>query len=145
MGFLVRTLAVPVRVLEKVPAIGWLIRSLSTSIGQKLVMAMTGLLLCGFLVAHLAGNLFLFVGADAYNGYAHALHEKEALLMVAEVGLFALFLTHIGLAISTSTANRKARREGYVEKETKQTGFVPDPAPRGLQVRPASGRRLPRC
>lgn len=110
--------------MEKVPALGWLIRGLSTSIGQKLVMAFTGLLLCGFLVAHLAGNLFLFAGPEAYNGYAAALHEQEVLLMVAEVGLVALFFTHIGLAISTSNMNRRARRRSYAEKETKQGVFV---------------------
>lgn len=122
---LVSALAIPVRLMEKVPGIGWIPRALSTSIGQKLVMAFTGLLLCGFLVAHLAGNLFLFVGEQAYNDYAHALHKNEALLKVAEVGLFALFVTHLGLAISTSTMNQKARGgTDYAEKDTKQGTFL---------------------
>ena len=129
MSGLVKTLAFPVRLAEKIPGIGWLIRGLSTSIGQKLVMAVTGLLLCGFLVAHLAGNLLLFVGMEKYNDYAHALHSNEQLLMVAEVGLVALFLTHIGLAISTANMNRQARKQDYAEKETKQ----------GLTVLPGGG------
>lgn len=128
-GNSVSFLTYPVRLLERVPAFRWLIRALSTSIGQKLVMALTGLLLCGFLVAHLAGNLFLFVGAEAYNDYAHALHKQEMLLMVAELGLVALFLTHIGLAISTFNMNRRARTHDYKEKQSKQ----------GLTVLPAGG------
>lgn len=72
-------------------------------------MGITGLLLCGFLVTHLAGNLLLFVGADAYNEYAHALHSKGALLLVAEIGLLLLFLCHIYLAFATTKENRAAR------------------------------------
>lgn len=129
MSGLVKTLAIPVRFAEKIPGIGWLIRGLSTSIGQKLVMAVTGLLLCGFLVAHLAGNLLLFVGMEKYNSYAHALHDNEGLLLIAELGLVALFFTHIALAISTSSMNREARKRDYAEKETKQ----------GMTVLPGGG------
>lgn len=102
----------------------WLLRAISSSIGQKLVMAVTGLLLCGFLVAHLAGNLLLFVGAEKYNNYAHTLHSNEALLLVAEIGLIVLFFTHIGLAISTAKMNKQARKTDYDGKETKQSGFI---------------------
>ena len=47
--------------------LGWFFRLLSSSIGQKFVMGVTGLLLCGFLVAHLAGNMLLFVGEKSFN------------------------------------------------------------------------------
>jgi succinate dehydrogenase / fumarate reductase cytochrome b subunit len=100
--------------------VSWLLRALSTSIGQKFVMGITGLLLCGFLVAHLGGNLFLFVGEEAYNHYAEALHKQEALLKVAEVGLVALFVLHIALAIITSRTNKKARATPYAVSESKQ-------------------------
>lgn len=82
-------------------------------------MAITGLLLCGFLVVHLVGNLLLFVGPEAYNTYAHKLHENEGLLMVAEVGLFALFFIHIGLAFRLTIGNRLARGKNYLEKKNK--------------------------
>ena len=62
-----------------------LVKALSSSVGKKFVMGFTGLLLCGFLVAHLAGNLLLYVGPDAYNKYAHALHSEPALLFVVEI------------------------------------------------------------
>ena len=124
MDKLVWALAVPVRLMEKVPPLRWIIRAVSTSIGQKLVMAVTGLLLCGFLIAHLGGNLLLYVSAEKYNAYAHTLHSNEALLFVAEMGLIALFFTHLGLAISTSSMNKNARGSAYDEKETKQKGQI---------------------
>ena len=52
-------------------------------------MGLTGLLLCGFLVVHLAGNLFLYVGEDAYNTYADALHEQEWPVRCACIGCAA--------------------------------------------------------
>ncbi len=100
--------------------LGWFFRLLSSSIGQKFVMAITGLLLCGFLVVHLEGNLLLFVSAEKYNAYAHFLHSQEELLMVAETGLFALFLAHLYLAFATAWGNGKARVDQYALMQTKQ-------------------------
>ena len=97
-------------------------KALSTSVGRKFVMAITGLLLCGFLVAHLAGNLLLYVGAQEYNDYAHALHKQKALLAVAEVGLFFLFVSHIVIALQVSAENRLARKTGYAMTQSKQDG-----------------------
>jgi len=99
--------------------LSWLLTALKSSLGKKLVMAVTGLLLCGFLITHLAGNLLLYVGADAYNHYAHALHEQKALLLIAELGLVALFIAHLYLALSTTRDNQKARSVGYAMKESK--------------------------
>lgn len=83
-------------------------------------MAITGLLLCGFLVVHLEGNLLLFVSAEKYNAYAHFLHSQEELLMVAETGLFLLFLAHLYLAFATAWGNGQARLDQYAMKQTKQ-------------------------
>lgn len=99
----------------------WLIRAISTTIGQKLVMGATGLLLCGFLIAHLAGNMLIFQGADHYNRYAKMLHENE-LLPVAEAGLLVLFILHILLSFTTTSGNTAARPIGYYERRSKLTG-----------------------
>ena len=99
--------------------LGWFFRLLSSSIGQKFVMAITGLLLCGFLVVHLEGNLLLFVSAEKYNAYAHFLHSQEELLMVAETGLFALFLAHLYLAFATTWGNSQSRLDPYAMKQSK--------------------------
>jgi succinate dehydrogenase / fumarate reductase, cytochrome b subunit len=102
----------------------WFFRLLSSSIGQKFVMGITGLLLCGFLAAHLAGNLLLFAGAEWFNDYAHKLHEQWELVAVAEAGLVVLFLAHIYLAFATSFGNAQARDEQYAIKQPKVRGRV---------------------
>ena len=96
----------------------WIMTLLSSSLGQKFVMGITGLLLCSFLVVHLAGNLLVYVGADAYNSYAHDLHSM-LLLPVAETGLFLLLFAHIALAFKLTSDNRKARHISYHEKQSK--------------------------
>ncbi|WP_145179387.1 succinate dehydrogenase cytochrome b subunit [Gimesia aquarii] len=96
----------------------WIMTLLSSSIGQKFVMGITGLLLCGFLVVHLAGNLLVYVGAKAYNNYAHELHSMM-LLPVAEVGLFLLLFVHIALAFKLTRDNQRARHISYRETQTK--------------------------
>jgi succinate dehydrogenase / fumarate reductase cytochrome b subunit len=96
----------------------WLMTLLSSSIGQKFVMGITGLLLCSFLVVHLAGNLLVYVGADSYNNYAHELHSMM-LLPVAETGLFLLLFVHIALAFKLTRDNREARHISYQETQSK--------------------------
>jgi succinate dehydrogenase / fumarate reductase, cytochrome b subunit len=96
-----------------------LVKALSSSVGKKFVMGFTGLLLCGFLVAHLAGNLLLYIGPEAYNKYAHTLHSQPALLDVAEFILYVLFVTHILLALKLTQENRSARGHGYALKRSK--------------------------
>lgn len=90
----------------------WLRRFLSSSLGRKYVMAVSGLGLVLFLVVHLAGNLTLFLGNDLFNAYAHAL-ESNPLLPLLEAGLAAVFLVHIALAVWLIVQNRAARRAKY--------------------------------
>lgn len=85
---------------------------LESSIGKKIMVAAAGLLLVGFLVTHLAGNLLLFVGGETFNKYAEAL-EHNPLLPVAEGGLIFLFLVHILMSARATLANRAARPVGY--------------------------------
>jgi succinate dehydrogenase / fumarate reductase cytochrome b subunit len=75
-------------------------------------MAVAGLGLCGFVFIHAAGNLFLFVGPDAYNKYGHAIITNP-LIYVAEAGLVAMFLAHIVAGVAVSIRNRRARQQGY--------------------------------
>lgn len=88
---------------------------LTTSIGKKALMSATGLLLVGFLVLHLAGNLTLFADdtGAAFNRYAQALASNRALMYAAEALLALLFLAHIALGLRVSMENRSARPRGY--------------------------------
>lgn len=81
---------------------------LSSSVGQKFLVALTGLGLSGFVLAHMLGNLLLFVGPDAYNLYSHKL-TSTPLIYVAEVGLFVFFVTHLSLTMKLTRENRISR------------------------------------
>lgn len=91
---------------------------LHSSIGRKIMVATAGILLCGFLAAHLAGNLFLLVGEGAFNHYAELL-EKNPLLIPAEIGLAALFLLHIVTSLWLKWENRRARPAAYAVSASK--------------------------
>ncbi|MFC1526466.1 succinate dehydrogenase cytochrome b subunit [Candidatus Latescibacterota bacterium] len=86
----------------------------SSSVGKKLGMAVTGIFLYGFLLAHLTGNLLLLGdgGGATFNAYAEFL-TSHPLLIPAELGLIALFVLHLYLAITVSLENRRARPTGY--------------------------------
>ncbi len=73
----------------------WIKRTLWSSIGKKLVMAVTGLAFVGFLMAHLAGNLTIYGGPDAFNAYADKLHSLGTLLTIFELGLVLFAGIHI--------------------------------------------------
>lgn len=85
---------------------------LESSIGKKMMIALAGVLLCGFLIAHLAGNLLMFVGPEAFNHYAEVL-EDNPFLPLAEGGLLTLFLLHIVLTLRAKFANLGARPVTY--------------------------------
>jgi succinate dehydrogenase / fumarate reductase cytochrome b subunit len=82
-------------------------------------MAMTGLMLIGFLITHLVGNLSLFAGDDgaAFNEYAEFISSLP-FLPIAEIGLALLFIGHIFLAVKTTIENRRARPIDYEVKAT---------------------------
>lgn len=86
-------------------------------------MAVTGFLLCGFLIAHLAGNLTLYADSDGqkFNEYSEELHALGPLVPIAEIGLVALFGLHILLAVATTRRNRGARSSNYEVKRPKKS------------------------
>jgi succinate dehydrogenase / fumarate reductase cytochrome b subunit len=87
----------------------------NSTVGRKWTMGLSGLLLVGFAANHLAGNLSLFANdhGASFNAYTEFLHSFGPLLKVAEVGLAALFLLHIGTGIMVTRSNREARPVGY--------------------------------
>ena len=87
---------------------------LDSSVGAKIVVALTGLGLVTFTIFHMIGNLKLFQGQDAINAYAHFLkHSLGLLLWIARAGLLILFLLHIILAVRLKLRSVAARPVGY--------------------------------
>ncbi len=84
-----------------------------TTIGKKVVMAVTGLVLFGFLIGHMAGNLQFFLGREALNSYAEKLHHTPALLWGARISLLVAVGLHIIAAVQLANLQRAARPVGY--------------------------------
>lgn len=94
---------------------GTLVKSLWTSVGRKVLMALTGLALFLFVVAHLVGNFTLLISSEAFNGYAYFLEHlgHGAFIYFAEAGLIAFFLLHAVSGVTVWMQKRAARRQGY--------------------------------
>ncbi len=92
--------------------------------GRKSVMAVTGLLLFGFVIIHMIGNLQLFLGQDALNDYAKHLVEMPLLLWPARVVLLAILVTHIFVSMSLAKENRVARPVRYTQGATIQASYA---------------------
>ena len=84
---------------------------LGSSIFRKQVSALTGLAMVGFVVAHLAGNLLLFAGPEAFNAYAHKLEALGPLLWVMRGGMIVSLALHVALTLTLAVENAKARPE----------------------------------
>lgn len=91
----------------------WLKRYVRSSIGQKQVVAASGLLLVVFIFGHLGGNLLIYGGPDLFNAYAERLHSLGILLWMVRIALATVFFTHIYFTYRLVMANRAARPVGY--------------------------------
>jgi len=88
---------------------------ISSTIGQKVVMAVTGAILFGFVLVHLAGNLLLYQGPDAINAYGRELREllHGSALWIARATLLLAVLLHVWSAWALTVRNAQARPRGY--------------------------------
>jgi succinate dehydrogenase / fumarate reductase cytochrome b subunit len=91
-------------------------RLFQSTIGLKILMALSGLVGVGFVIGHMLGNLQIFMGADTLNAYAAALHANAALLWGARVVLLGAIAVHITTAIKLTAKMGKARPVKYGQK-----------------------------
>jgi succinate dehydrogenase / fumarate reductase cytochrome b subunit len=95
-------------------------RLFGSSIGRKILMAVTGVILIGFVIGHLVGNLQIFSHPDHINGYGAFLHQLGPLLWVARIGLIVSVVIHIWAATVLTLENHAARQVKYGVKHTIQ-------------------------
>jgi succinate dehydrogenase / fumarate reductase cytochrome b subunit len=86
---------------------------LTTTVARKLVMALTGVILTGFVLVHMTGNLLLYKGPEAINAYAELLQSKPPMVWTARLVLLACVALHIWAATTLTLANWAARPVGY--------------------------------
>lgn len=96
----------------------------NTTIGKKMVMAVSGLIFFGFVIGHMLGNLQIFLGPDAINGYSHMLHSMPGLLWGARAVLLVSLVAHVTTAVSLVRMNRAARPVPYAVKKDIATDYA---------------------
>jgi succinate dehydrogenase / fumarate reductase cytochrome b subunit len=99
------------------PPSGFISAVYRSSIGKKMIVAVTGVILILFVVGHLLGNLQIFLGPDWINGYSQHLRDLGPLLWLIRIVLLATVLMHIYFTILLAIENRRARPEPYVDRD----------------------------
>jgi succinate dehydrogenase / fumarate reductase cytochrome b subunit len=99
-------------------------RLFSDSIGRKVVMAVTGLLMVLFVVGHLLGNLTIFAGPDGLNAYAAKLHELAPLVWGTRLVMAASVVLHLYLAIQITLENSAAKPDKYAVSTSLRATFA---------------------
>jgi succinate dehydrogenase / fumarate reductase, cytochrome b subunit len=94
-----------------------------STVGRKILMAVTGVMLVGFITVHLLGNLSVFAGADAINAYAKHLHDLGPLVWVFRLVMLGLFAVHITFGVQLYLENRAATPDNYAVQKTLVTTF----------------------
>ena len=102
----------------------WALTFYSTSIGKKVVMAITGLVLFGYVIGHVLGNLQVFMGASQLNEYAAMLKANAALLWGVRIVLLVSVILHIVAAVQLTRMNWRSRPDGYYYKDVIQADYA---------------------
>ncbi len=94
---------------------------ISSSVGKKFLVAVTGFISFGYIIGHMLGNLQLFAGQDQINTYAEALHSLGPLLWVIRAVLLAAFIVHIWLGLQLKLENMAARPVNYTKQKPQKS------------------------
>src|SRR5947207_504560 len=95
-----------------------------SSVGKKMIVAVTGIILILFVIGHLLGNLQIFLGPDWINGYSQHLRDLGPLLWAIRLFLLCTVVIHIYVTIRLAIENRRARPEAYMDKEYVKATFA---------------------
>lgn len=93
-----------------------------STVGRKYLMGITGLVWMGFIFGHMAGNMLIFAGADAFNAYGHAIVTNKLLLYGTEVVLVIALIVHVACAVSLTIQNRASRNSRYAMTPNAEKG-----------------------
>ena len=95
-----------------------------STIGKKIVMAVTGLIGVGFVIGHMAGNLQVFLGPEKFNAYAAFLKSLGGLLWLVRAVLLAAVILHVIAAVQLSRGRGQARPVGYRKGQKEVSTFA---------------------
>ncbi len=95
-----------------------------SSIGKKILMAVTGITFMGFVAGHMVGNLQIFLGQEKLNAYAVLLHDLGKVLWLVRGTLLVFLAIHVWTGIRLYFQNRSARPVSYRKQESIETGVT---------------------
>jgi succinate dehydrogenase / fumarate reductase cytochrome b subunit len=96
-----------------------------STVGKKIVMGATGLILVGFVIVHMAGNLQLFMGAERFNGYSKFLkHDIIELTWIVRLTLLAAVMLHVTAAYQLVQRTRAARTVEYHNRQPQVSTYA---------------------
>src|SRR5260370_30896539 len=95
-----------------------------SSVGKKMIVAITGIILIVFVIGHLLGNLQIFLGHDWINGFSQHLRDLGPLLWLIRIFLLVTVILHIYFTIELAIENKRARPEAYIDKEYVKATFA---------------------
>lgn len=99
-------------------------RMLNSSIGLKITIALTGVILSGFVLVHMLGNLQVYQGAEALDAYGKLLRKEPALLWTFRLVLLSAVGLHIWAYIALTRKNLQARPQAYQARKYKESSFA---------------------
>ncbi|MBI5657643.1 MAG: succinate dehydrogenase cytochrome b subunit [Geobacter sp.] len=99
---------------------------LTSSVGRKILMAITGQLMVLFVVVHLLGNSSIYIGADGINAYAKHLHDLGPLVWVFRLAMLSLLSVHVLFGIQLTLENSAASPQAYAVKNYRKATFASD-------------------
>jgi succinate dehydrogenase / fumarate reductase cytochrome b subunit len=109
----------------------WPVEFYRSSVGKKWVMALTGIVWMGYVVAHAIGNLKVYMGAEDFNHYAEFLREllvpllpRTVMLWILRAGLIVAFALHLHAAYGLTRVNQAARAGGYQQPRDWQAADI---------------------
>jgi succinate dehydrogenase / fumarate reductase cytochrome b subunit len=106
------------------PGTGLISALIHSSIGRKMIVAVTGVVLILFVIGHLLGNLQIFLGPDWINSYAQHLRDLGVLLWLTRIILIVAVVLHIYFTIQLAIENRRGRPDRYRKKEHVKATFA---------------------
>lgn len=108
------------------PAMSVVLAFLKSSVGAKVLMALSGLGLWGFVIGHLLGNLQIYQGPEAINAYGVWLRElgHGSLVWVARAGIIVMFVVHIVTGVRLAALNKAARPVAYKNRKNMRTNLA---------------------
>lgn len=96
----------------------------NASVGKKVLMAITGIIVIGFVIIHLIGNLQIFIGQEQLNKYAETLQNMGALKWGFRIFILLFFVIHIWKGIALWLENKKARPVSYAKDNTLEASLA---------------------